>query len=77
MFTHLVGVTVEVKVLQEAGGEFAEERVVGLIDCSQAPVRVVVGAGARTECPHYEINDTAAAVSPNPDHYFRRKRETH
>lgn len=49
----------------------------GLVDCSQAPVRVVVGAGARTECPHYEINDTAAAVSPNPDHYFRRKRETH
>lgn len=45
----LVGVTVEVKVLQEAGGKLAEECVVGLIDGPQTPVGVVVGAGARTE----------------------------
>lgn len=51
-FTHLVGVTVEVKVLQEAGGELTEQRVVRLIDGSQAPVGVVVGAGACTESTH-------------------------
>lgn len=51
-FTNLVRVTVKVKVLQEASGEFAEERVVGLVDSSQAPVGVVVGAGASTESTH-------------------------
>lgn len=51
-FTHLVGVTVEVKVLQEAGGELTEQRVVSLIDGSQAPVGVIVGAGAGTESTH-------------------------
>lgn len=53
MFTHLVRVTVEVKVLQETSGELAEQRVVGLVDGSQAPVGVVVGAGACTESTHY------------------------
>lgn len=52
MFTHLVGVTVEVKVLQEASGKLTEQRVVSLVDGSQAPVGVVVGAGARTESTH-------------------------
>ncbi len=51
-FAHLVGVTVEVKVLQEASGELAEQRVVGLVDGSQAPVGVVVGAGAGAESTH-------------------------
>lgn len=51
-FTHLVGVIVEVKVLQEARGELAEQRVVGLVDGSQAPVGVVVGAGAGAESTH-------------------------
>lgn len=52
-FIHLVGVTVEIKVFQEASGELAEQRVVGLINGSQAPVGVVVGAGARTESTHW------------------------
>lgn len=52
--THLVRVTVEIKVLEEAGGELAEERVVRLVDGSQAPIGVVVGAGARTEPTHYK-----------------------
>lgn len=45
----LVGVIVKVKVLQEAGGELTEQCVVSLVDGSQAPVGVVVGAGACTE----------------------------
>lgn len=53
--THLVGVAVEVKVLQEAGGELAEQRVVRLVDGSQAPVGVVVGAGARAESTHCTV----------------------
>lgn len=50
---YLVRVAVQVEVLQEAGGEFAEERVVRLVDGSQAPVGVVVGAGARAERTHW------------------------
>lgn len=72
MLAHLVGVAVEIEVLQEAGEEFAEERVVGLVDGPQAPVGVVVGAGARAERTHCKTNDTAAAVSSDPD-YFRQK----
>lgn len=49
---HLVGVAVQVKILQETSGELAEQRVVGLVDCPQAPVGVVVGAGARAEPTH-------------------------
>lgn len=49
---YLVGVRVEIKVLEEAGCKFAEEEIVGLIDCPHAPVRVVVGAGAGAEGPH-------------------------
>lgn len=55
MITHLVGVTVEVKVLQEASGELAEQRVVCLVDGSQAPVGVVVGTGACTESTHWTV----------------------
>lgn len=49
---HLVGVVIEVKVLQEASRKLAEERVVGFIDGSQAPIGVVVRAGACTESTH-------------------------
>ena len=49
---YLVRVAVEVKELQEAGGELTEQSVVGLVDGPQAPVGVVVGAGARTEASH-------------------------
>lgn len=55
MFTHLVRVTVEVKVLQKASRELAEQCVVGLVDGSQAPVGVVVGAGACTESTHWTV----------------------
>lgn len=45
----LVGVRTEVKVFYEASCEFTEEEVVGLVDGPQAPVRVIVGAGAGAE----------------------------
>lgn len=57
---YLVGVAVEVKILQEAGGELAEERVVRLIDGPQAPVGVVVGAGARAERAHWTGGEVEA-----------------
>lgn len=52
-WAYLVRVAVEVKILQEAGGELAEERVVRLVDGPQAPVGVVVGARARAEWTHW------------------------
>lgn len=52
MLTYLVRVIVEVKVLQKTSGKLTEECVVGFIDGSQAPIGVVVGAGARTESTH-------------------------
>ena len=55
--TDLVRVVVHVKVFQETGGEFTEEGVVGLVDGPDAPVRVVVGAGARAEASHWEETD--------------------
>lgn len=62
--THLVRVAVEVKVLQEAGGELAEQRVVRLIDGSQAPVGVVVGARARAEWTHWTRHGTWSVPTP-------------
>lgn len=61
---YLVGVRVEIKVLQEAGGEFAEEEVVGLVDGPHAPVRVVVGAGAGAEGPHCGGRECAPGEGP-------------
>lgn len=50
--THLVWVSVEVKVLQETSSKFTEQEVVCVIDGPQTPVGVVVGTGARTERAH-------------------------
>lgn len=61
---YLVGVRVEIKVLQEARGEFAEEEVVGLVDGPHAPVRVVVGAGAGAEGPHCQGKGVRAGERP-------------
>lgn len=49
---YLVRVSVEVKILQETGGKFTEQEVVRVIDGPQAPVRVVIGAGAGAEWAH-------------------------
>lgn len=50
--SYLVRVSVEVKILQETGGKLTEQEVVRVIDGPQAPVGIVVGAGAGAECPH-------------------------
>lgn len=68
--THLVGVTVEVKVLQEAGGELTEECVVGFVDGPQAPVRVVVGACARTESTHWTTTESVGQRGTNHSTYI-------
>ena len=52
---HLVGVVVEVKVLEEARSKLTEQGVVCLVDGSHTPVGVVVGTGAGTECSHWRI----------------------
>lgn len=49
---YLVRIGAQVEVLQEAGGELAEQEVVGLVDGPQTPVGVVVGAGAGAERTH-------------------------
>lgn len=49
---YLVGVSVEVKVFQEASGKFTEQEIVSVVDGPEAPVCVVIGTGARTEWAH-------------------------
>lgn len=50
--SHLVGVSVEIEVLQESCGKLAEQEVVRLVDGPHAPVSVVVGTRAGTERTH-------------------------
>lgn len=50
--TNLVGVSVEVKILQKTRGKLTEQEVVCVIDGPEAPVGVVVGTGAGTEWTH-------------------------
>lgn len=52
----LVWVRAQVEVLQETGGELTEQEVVCVVDGPQAPVRVVVGAGAGAERAHWNTN---------------------
>lgn len=49
---YLVGVSVEVKVFQEASGKFTEQEIVSVVDSPEAPVCVVIGTGACTEWTH-------------------------
>lgn len=49
---YLVWVSIEVKILQEAGGKLTEQEVVCVIDGPQAPVCVVIGTSAGTEWTH-------------------------
>lgn len=49
---YLVRISIQVKVLQEAGGKLTKQEVVSLVDGPQTPVRVVVGTGAGTEGAH-------------------------
>lgn len=53
---YLIWIGVKVEVFQEPGGKLTEQEVVGLIDCPQTPVRVVIGTGAGTERTHYSTH---------------------
>lgn len=57
---YLVRVSVEVKILQETSGEFTEQEIVCVIDGPQAPVCVVIGAGAGTERTHWDREGTGS-----------------
>jgi hypothetical protein len=63
--THLIGVVVEVKVLEEARSELTEQGVVCLVDGPHAPVGVVVGTGAGTECSHWGIRGRTTGLTTN------------
>lgn len=52
MMRYLIWISVEIKILQKASSKFAEQKVVSLVDCPQAPVCVVVGTGTSTERTH-------------------------
>lgn len=49
---YLIGIGVHIKILQEARGKLTKQKIVGVIDSSQTPVSVVVGACASTERAH-------------------------
>lgn len=49
---YLVRISIQVKVLQEAGGKLTKEKVVSVVDGPETPVGVVVGAGAGAEGAH-------------------------
>lgn len=51
---YLIWISVEVEVFQEPSGKLTEQEVVGLIDCPQTPVCVVIGTGTGTEWTHYK-----------------------
>lgn len=51
---YLIWVSIEIKILQKSSSKFTEQEVVGLVDCPQTPVCVVVGTGTSTERTHYK-----------------------
>jgi len=55
MKTYLIWIGIEIKVLQKSSSKFTKEEVVGLIDCPQTPVCVVVGTGTGTERAHCKL----------------------
>lgn len=55
MITNLIWIGIEIKILQKSSSKFTEQEVVGLVDCPQTPVRVVVGAGTGTERAHCKL----------------------
>lgn len=55
MITYLIWIGIEIKILQKSSSKFTEQEVVGLVDCPQTPVRVVVGTGTGTERAHCKL----------------------
>lgn len=39
---YLIGISVHIKIFQEASRKFTKEKIVGVINCSQTPVSVVI-----------------------------------
>lgn len=39
---YLIGISVHIKIFQEASCKLTEEKIVGVIHCSQTPVGVVI-----------------------------------
>lgn len=54
---YLIWISIEIKILQKSSSKFTEQEVVGLVDCPQTPVRVVVGTGTGTERAHCELKN--------------------
>lgn len=52
MIRYLIRISIEIKILQKSSSKFTEQEVVGLVDCPQTPVCVVVGTGTGTERAH-------------------------
>lgn len=55
LIRYLIWISIEIKILQKSSSKFTKQEVVGLVDCPQAPVRVVVGAGTGTERAHCKL----------------------
>lgn len=49
---YLIGISVHIKIFQESSRKLTKEKIVGVINCSQTPVSVVIRACASTERTH-------------------------
>lgn len=55
MIRYLIWIGIEIKILQKSSSKFTKQEVVGLVDCPQTPVCVVVGTGTGTERAHCKL----------------------
>lgn len=75
MIRYLIWISIEIKILQKSSSKFTEQEVVGLVDCPQTPVRVVVGTGTGTERAHcklksYKDNKLYASVFSTTNYFL-------
>lgn len=74
MIRYLIWISIEVKILQKSSSKFTKQEVVGLVDCPQTPVCVVVGTGTGTERAHCKLkrykNIKLCAAVFSTVHYF-------
>lgn len=62
---YLIGISVHIKIFQEASCKLTKQKIVGVINCSQTPVSVVVGACASTERAHCNYKKKLLVSSQN------------
>ena len=55
MIRYLIRISIEIKILQKSSSKFTKQEVVGLVDCPQTPVCVVVGTGTGTKRAHCKL----------------------